>query len=198
MSGLRTVEDHQRFEDHQPMADHLLLSSAKEGDAEAFGVLYERYADRVFRYLFAHIDNRLDAEDITEDVFLRVWRSLPNYREQGVPFLAFLFRIARNALIDHYRRSNPVKGQVSIDDMALRDHNPGPGESAMSSLEREELRESLEQLREDYRTVLVLRFLSELSPEETAQVMGRSQGAVRVLQHRALASLRTMLNGKLR
>jgi RNA polymerase sigma-70 factor (ECF subfamily) len=178
--------------------DHQLLSYAKEGDAEAFGRLYERYADRVFRYLFAHVDNRLDAEDITEDVFLRVWRSLPSYREQGVPFLAFLFRIARNAAIDHYRRSNPTKGQVSIEDISLREHNPGPAESALSNLERDELRALLEQLREDYRTVLVLRFLSELTPEETAQVMGRSEGSVRVLQHRALASLRTMLDGNLR
>jgi RNA polymerase sigma-70 factor (ECF subfamily) len=198
MSDLYPDEEHQRVEDPQRDDDRQLLSIAKDGDAEAFGILYERYADRVFRYLFAHVDNRLDAEDITEDVFLRVWRSLPNYREQGVPFLAFLFRIARNALIDHYRRSGQVKGQVSIEDLSLRDHNPGPGESALSSLERDELRLSLEQLREDYRTVLVLRFLSELSPEETAQVMGRSPGAVRVLQHRALASLRTMLDGNLR
>ena len=186
MSDLPVVEDHQ------------LLKSAQDGNTEAFGMLYERYADRVFRFLFAHVDNRLDAEDLTEDVFLRVWRSLPNYREQGVPFLAYLFRIARNALIDHYRRSGPVKNQVSIEDLSLHDGNPGPGESAISSLEREELRISLEQLREDYRMVLVLRFLSELSPEETAQVMGRTPGAVRVLQHRALSALRLMLDGKLR
>jgi RNA polymerase sigma-70 factor (ECF subfamily) len=178
--------------------DHHLLKSAQDGNTEAFGMLYERYADRVFRFLFAHVDNRLDAEDLTEDVFLRVWRSLPNYREQGVPFLAYLFRIARNALIDHYRRSGPVKNQVSIEDLSLHDGNPGPGESAISSLEREELRVSLEQLREDYRMVLVLRFLSELSPEETAQVMGRTPGAVRVLQHRALSALRSMLDGNLR
>lgn len=190
--------DNQLVDDNQPDDDHQLLLAAKDGDTEAFGILYERYADRIFLYLFGRVNNRLDAEDITEDVFLRVWRSLPNYREQGVPFLAFLFRIARNALIDHYRRSNPVKGQVSIDDMSLRDNRPGPGESALSSLEREELRASLEQLRDDYRTVLVLRFLSELSPHETAEVMGRTPGAVRVLQHRALASLRTMLDGSLR
>jgi len=175
--------------------DIQLLESARQGDAEAFGGLYERYADRVFRFLFAHVDNRLDAEDLTEDVFMRVWRSLPGYREQGVPFLAFLFRIARNALIDHYRRSGSTKQQVSIDDLSLHDHNPGPSETLINSFEREELRLSLEQLRDDYRTVLVLRFLSELSPEETAQVMGRSPGAVRVMQHRALAALRSMLEG---
>lgn len=183
MSDLPVVDDHQ------------LLKSAKDGDTEAFGFLYERYAERVFRFLFAHLDNRLDAEDLTEEVFLRVWRSLPSYREQGVPFLAFVFRIARNALIDHYRRSGQTKNQVSIEEITVHDGNPGPGESAIASLEREELRISLEQLREDYRTVLVLRFLSELSPEETAQVMGRSAGAIRVLQHRALSALRAILNG---
>ena len=184
MSNYSTVDDIQ------------LLHSAQQGNAEAFGGLYERYADRVFRFLFAHVDNRLDAEDLTEDVFLRVWRSLPNYREQGVPFLAFLFRIARNALIDHYRRSGPSKQQVPIEDLAIKDQSPGPVDAALFSFEREELRLSLEQLREDYRMVLVLRFLSELSPEETAQVMGRSPGAVRVLQHRALAALRTLLDGQ--
>jgi RNA polymerase sigma-70 factor (ECF subfamily) len=89
-----------------------------------------------------------------------------------------------------------VKRQVSIDNLSLHDHNPSPSETAILSFEREELHLTLEQLREDYRTVLVLRFLSELSPEETSQVMGRSPGAVRVLQHRALAALRTMLDGK--
>ena len=110
-----------------------------------------------------------------------------------MPFLAFVFRIARNALIDHYRRSSALKKQVPIEDLSLRDNNPEPGESVISNFEREELRISLEQLRDDYRMVLVLRFLSGLTPNETAQVMGRSPGAVRVLQHRALASLRTLL-----
>ncbi len=187
--------DNQLVDDNQPDDDHQLLLAAKDGDTEAFGILYERYADRIFLYLFGRVNNRLDAEDITEDVFLRVWRSLPNYREQGVPFLAYLFSIARNALIDHYRRSGQVKGQVSIDDLSLPDHSPGPGESALSNSEREELRAKLEQLRDDYRTVLELRFLAGLSPDETAEVMGRTSGAIRVLQHRALAALRVVLEG---
>ena len=173
--------------------DVQLIQCAQSGDAQAFGELYERYAPRVFRYLYAHLDNRLDAEDLTEEVFLRVWKTLGGYTEQGVPFLAFLFRVARNALIDHYRRSAKSEQEASIEDLHLRDHEPGPVDAVTAILEHQQLRQVMQQLREDYRTVLALRFLSELSPEETARAMGRSAGAVRVLQHRALAALRSMM-----
>ena len=173
--------------------DAQLLKKAQDGDTEAFGDLYGRYAPRVFRYLYAHLDNRLDAEDLTGEVFYRVWRSITAYREQGVPFLAYLFKIARNALIDHYRRKSSTRQEVSIEDFSLHDRSPSPGDAVTTLLEHQKLRETMGKLREDYQTVLVLRFLSELSPEETAQVMGRSAGAVRVLQHRALAALRSYM-----
>lgn len=179
----------------QPVEDIQLIQLSQKGDTQAFGELYERYAQRVFRYLYAHLDNRLDAEDLTEEVFLRVWKSLGGYQEQGVPFLAFLFRVARNALIDHYRRSGKNQAETSIEDMQLSEPGDGPVEAVTALLEHQQLRTMLEELREDYRTVLVLRFLSELSPEETARAMGRSAGAVRVLQHRALAALRSMMDG---
>ena len=179
--------------DQQPRDDTQLIQAAQNGDTEAYGELYERYATRVFRSLSAHLDNRLDAEDLTEDVFLRVWRTLGNYKEKGVPFLAFLFRVARNALIDHYRRSAKGEEDVSIEDLYLRDQTPGPVDAVLAIMEHQQLRGMLMELREDYRTVLVLRFLSELSPEETARAMGKSSGAVRVLQHRALAALRGIM-----
>ncbi|HLA97694.1 MAG TPA: RNA polymerase sigma factor [Anaerolineales bacterium] len=170
-----------------------LLNKARNGDTEAYGELYERYAPRVFRYLYAHLNNRQDAEDLTEEVFIRVWRSIASYKEQGVPYLAYLFRVARNALIDHYRKNASTKQEVSIADISLQDRTQGPGDAVAAMLEHEQLRQKMGKLREDYRTVLILRFLSELSPEETAQVMGRSAGAVRVLQHRALAALRELM-----
>jgi RNA polymerase sigma-70 factor (ECF subfamily) len=173
--------------------DIQLLKIAQEGNTEAFGAIYERYAEKVFRYLNAHLGNGLDAEDLTEEVFIRVWRSLPDYRERGTPFLSFVFRVARNALIDHYRRERRVVGQLSSEEVMIADHKPGPGEVVSQQMERQELREALEGLRDDYRTVLILRFLSDMSPEDAALAMGRSAGAVRVLQHRALAALRSRL-----
>ena len=177
--------------------DVQLLKIAKEGEPEAFGELYERYAQVIFRFFYANLNNRFDAEDLTEEVFLRALRSLPKYRDQGFPFPAFLFRIAQNALVDHYRRSGRSAHDISTDsddEIQIPDDRPDPAESATSNLQHQELRKVLDQLREDYRNVLVLRFLNELSPEETAQVMERSVGAVRVLQHRALAALRNMLD----
>ena len=173
--------------------DIQLLKIAQEGNTEAFGAIYERYAEKVFRYLNAHLGNGLDAEDLTEEVFIRVWRSLPDYRERGTPFLSYVFRIARNALIDHYRRERRLVGQLSSEDVVIADQKPGPGEILSDQMERQELREALEGLKEDYRTVLIFRFLADLSPEDTALAMGRSAGAVRVLQHRALGALRTRL-----
>jgi RNA polymerase sigma-70 factor, ECF subfamily len=179
----------------QDIDDVQLIVLAKDGEADAFGELYERYVQTIFRFVYVRLDDRRDAEDLTEEVFLRVWQSLPNYREQGVPFLAFLFRIARNAVIDFYRSSKSSAHQESIEDNPLQDLRSDPGEQAITNLEHQELRRILDTMREDYRMVLVLRFLSELSPEETAQVMGRSTGAVRVLQHRALSALRSILEG---
>ncbi len=167
--------------------DEQIIKRVKNGDAEAFGVLYEQYAEVIFRYVYAHLDGRLDAEDLTEEIFLRAWRALPKYDERGLPFTAFLFRIARNSLIDHYRQKKVVQ---SIEDVELQSHEAGPEEAVEVRIENGSLRETLAKLREDYRNVLIFRFLSGLSPEETAQVMQRSVGAVRVLQHRALAALR--------
>jgi RNA polymerase sigma-70 factor (ECF subfamily) len=173
--------------------DIQLLRRAQEGDREAFGDLYMRHAQAVFRFLYAHLDNRLDAEDLTAEVFLRVWRSLPGYREQGIPFQALLFRIARNALIDLYRRSDHVEQALEMDDLPDLEGLTNPGDQVVTRSEYQRVREVLGRLKEDYRSVLVLRFFSGLSPEETALVMGRSTGAVRVLQHRALAALRLII-----
>jgi len=171
--------------------DHELIKQAQRGDRIAFGELYECHAPVIFRYLFAHLDSRMDAEDLTGEVFLKAWQSLPKYDERGVPFLAFLFRIARNVLIDHYRRSNRLESTAPEElESYKQDGDPGPMEMVGQKMEHQHILRVLSHLRPDYQTVLTLRFISELSPEETAQVMERSVGAIRVLQHRALAVLR--------
>jgi RNA polymerase sigma-70 factor, ECF subfamily len=171
--------------------DEPIILKAKSGDTEAFGILYERYAETIFRYIYSHLDSQQDAEDLTEEIFYRAWKALPNYDDRGLPFSAFLFRSARNSLIDFYRQH---KVTTSLEDLEWRSNNEnGPEDEVASRLERDDLKQTLMQLREDYRAVLVFRFLSGLSPEETAEVMQRSVGAVRVLQHRALSALKTLL-----
>jgi RNA polymerase sigma-70 factor (ECF subfamily) len=157
--------------------DAQLVKAAQEGKSAAFGELYERYTLDIFRYLYAHLDSRLDAEDLTEEVFYRAWRSLLKYRELGNPFLAFLFRIARNTLIESASSGQDLEAE----------------EIVLETLEHQEIRKVLSKMREDYRYVLILRFIDKISPAETAVAMERSEGAVRVLQHRALAELRKSL-----
>ena len=170
-----------------------LLRQAQKGDAEAFGVLYEIHAPGVFRYLFSHLEDRLDAEDLTGEVFLRAWRALPGFHWRGIPLRAYLFRVAHNALMDHYR-SRRQQPALDLEDERVQDSLPDPSQALHLHLERKEIRRLLEGLRTDYRTVLDLRFIAGLSPDETAQVMGRSAGAVRVLQHRALEALRKIVD----
>lgn len=174
--------------------DAHLIQKAKDGDAYAFGELYERYAEPIFRFIYSQTSDRLDAEDLTADVFLKAWRSLARYEERGFSFSAYLFRIARNVLIDNYRRQKPVD-PISEDEIMNLPETMISDPSAMlaAKVQHKELANTMSQLREDYRTVLILRFLNDLSPEETSQVMNRSIGAVRVLQHRALSSLRKVL-----
>ncbi len=178
----------------QDMTDLELVDLAQAGEADAFGELYFRHSKTVFRFIYAHVNEELDAEDLTSEVFYRAWRTIVNYRDQGAPFVAYLFKIARSVLVDFYRRSSRTGGHMSIEDKSIPDQNSGPDEQVTTQLEHQDLRKTLNRLREDYRTVLVLRFLSGLSPEETGQVMGRTPGAVRILQHRALTALRNLLD----
>ena len=175
--------------------DHELIKKAQRGDVNAFGDLYESHAPAIFRYLFSHLDNQMDAEDLTGEVFLKAWRSLPKYTERGVPFLAFLFKVARNILVDHYRKNNNLetKDPEEMDGYSAELISE-PIEVVGSQIEHQKILRALHELRTDYQSVLTLRFISELSPEETAQVMKRSVGAIRVLQHRALAVLREELD----
>ena len=178
--------------------DQELIRKAQRGNPQAFGELYECHAPVIFRYLFAHLDSRMDAEDLTGEVFLKAWQSLPKYDERGVPFLAFLFRIARNVLVDHYRQSNHLSSTAPEElENYKADGHTELIEVVGSRMEHQRILGVLSRLRPDYRSVLTLRFISELSPEETAQVMERSVGAVRVLQHRALTALRQLITTRI-
>lgn len=178
--------------DWQDIADAVLIQKAQQGHADAFGELYERYSVTIFRFVCLRLGSRQDAEDLTEEIFMRAWNNLAKYDERGVPFAAYLFQIARNALIDHYRKNRNTLS--SIDDVNLSGMDPDPEDSVAHKIEFQDLQKFMESLPEDYRNVLILRFLNGLSPEETAQMMNRSEGAVRVLQFRALTALKRLLN----
>ncbi|NPA06805.1 MAG: RNA polymerase sigma factor [Chloroflexi bacterium] len=179
----------------QSLSDAALLARARQGDQEAFYLLYQRYARRVYGFLRAYTGDPELADELVNEVFVRVWKALPKYREQQ-QFLAWLFRIARNTAIDTLRRRKG-RSWLRLEDLAPReeaDPMPGPEARAFAQDERRRLEEALKQLPEQYRTVLVLRFFEGMSPADIARVMGRSENAIRVLQHRALKALRARLH----
>jgi RNA polymerase sigma-70 factor, ECF subfamily len=176
---------------YQDTPEAELVIRAIQGNKEAFGDLYELYLDAIFRYIYYRVHNSADAEDLTETVFLKAWEALPAYRLSEVPFKAWLYRIAHNVIIDQYRvfkYEMPLESQLF-----LYDDDLGPEEKVSRQENHEHLLAAFVQLEPTYQEVLSLRFISGLSHAETGSVMARSEGAVRVLQHRALNALRTCL-----
>ena len=166
-----------------------LVERAQRGDREAFGDLYERHLDAIYRYIFYRVGDQHEAEDLTEVVFLKAWQALPRYRPGESPFTSWLYRIAHNLLVDHARTH---KRHALLDDF-VSDPAPSPDVHFAQREQQQALQHALARLNEQHQQVLTLRFISDLSHAETAQVMGRTEAAVRVIQHRALAALRRLL-----
>lgn len=168
-----------------------LVARARSGDAGAMGVLYELYAERVFRFVRFRIGIAEDAEDVTQRVFLRMIEALPRYETRGTPFGAWLFRIARNAVIDHQRTRRSQEPLETVDEVPSTAR--GPEEMAITASEMERVAAALAQLTEDQREVIAYRFFAELSPREISKVLGSREGAIRATQFRALGALRRHL-----
>lgn len=168
-----------------------LVRRAAAGDADAFAGLYDAYAPRLRRFLRHQLGDADVAEELLQRTFVKMIEALPRYRSRGLPFGAWLFRVARNAVIDHRRTSHPA---ASLDAAAEQAATRGdPVVAAERHQDQAVLRAALDRLPADQREVLVWRFFADLSPAETAGLMGRSNGAVRALQHRALAALAVLL-----
>jgi RNA polymerase sigma-70 factor (ECF subfamily) len=165
--------------------------SNKNKEAE-LAALYESYYDRIARYAFVRLGNQADAEDLASEVFLRALESLDSYRERGVPMQAWLFRIAHNLIVDHFRKSAKQK-TISIDTVSVKAETDTE-EQAMAGLEVARIIKALGRLTESQRKVIELRFFGELTSEEAGHVLNKRAGAVRELQSAAIKALRNLLD----
>lgn len=172
------------------LPDQTLLARATQGDAEAFGDFYERYLNEIQRYVFYRVADRFEAEDLTEMVFLKAWEALPL---AGSPILnprAWLYRIAHNIVVDHYRASG---ANVDLSARLLLDGHPSLEHQIQDRDEQHQLAGLIQSLDAQLQQVIACRFVGGMSHAETAQIMGIKEGHVRVLQLRALQKLRRML-----
>lgn len=169
-----------------------LVARAKGGDREAFGELYERLAPKVYGYLYYQTEGTAAVvEDLTEEVFLKVLERLDRYEDRGLPFVAWVYRVAHNHLIDYYR-ARPHQGAVSIDD--CYDLAETTAERWLdTTLTHTELQKALQRLTEDQRNVLVLRFLQGMNILQTARALNKTEDAIKKLQARGLMALRRAL-----
>jgi len=153
--------------------------------------LYEEYYDKIARYVYVHIDNKEEAEDIAGEVFLKALQSLESYREQGVPMQGWLFRIAHNLTVDYLRKMNKRR-TVPIDSVVLQG-NDNPANTAEKNIEFERVSEAMQELTTEQREVINLRFFGGLTSKEVGGVLGKSDGAVREMQRAAIEKLRGIM-----
>lgn len=166
------------------------LGLASQGDREAFGVLYDKYAGRIYNYIFYRTGNPLDAEDLTARVFFRAMRHITNYTDRGVPFSAWLYRIAHN-LVANWHRDSSRRQEVALDDgYRTKKGDEHPETALLRSEEENTLMVLIRNLPEERQQLLILKFVEHMSNAEIGQVMDRTEGAIKSLYHRTLLSLR--------
>jgi len=170
-----------------------LVRAAQRGDRESFARLYEANVERVYRYLMARMGQPADAEDITAEVFIRAMTKISSYRPGDVPFIAWLIRIAHNLAINQLKKSTRRRETALFEDHAFSDD---PSEEAIRDEATRQVSSSLQELTELQRHVVHLRFGADLSLRETARAIGRSEGAVKNLQYKALRTLRQVLHSR--
>ncbi len=176
-----------------PAADeHALIEQAKR-DPEAFGDLYERYLDKIYNYIYYRTGNEHDAEDLTARVFFRALKRLPGYTDRGLPFSAWLYRIAHN-LVANWHRDQSRRKVVPLDEFVADGlQSEAPEHTAETREEEDVLLAMLRRLPAERQQLLMLKFVEQLSNAEIGVVMNRSEGAIKSLYHRTLLSLRDAL-----
>jgi RNA polymerase sigma-70 factor, ECF subfamily len=169
-----------------------LVAKAQNGDEGAVTLLYGTHVESIFDYISYRVDSIEEAEDLTSEVFLRMVRGLAGYKDQGVPFKAWLYRIATNLIVDHYRQRG--KNQTAPVPEHFKSDEPDPLDRVAYEEEAALLRLALRGLPEDYQNLLILRFVEDLPHTEIAKIMNKSAAALRAMQYRALKALAEQLN----
>ena len=176
--------------DGEALSETELIALACEGDANAFGSLYEKYIDQIYSYIFFRTSNGKDAEDICSRVFIRALNHIEKYEDRGYPFSAWLYRIAHNLVVNWYRDSEKVE-EISLLDQYLPPTEDGSVEEKIEKMdEKERLLSIIRDLPEDRKELLILKHVEDLTNFEIGKIMDRTEGAIKALYHRTLESLR--------
>lgn len=171
--------------------DEVTLINLARTDPDAFGVLYERYVDRIYNYVFFRVGNASDAEDLTSKVFFKALKSIGGYKHMGLPFSAWLYRIAHN-LVANYHRDRLRAREISIENLVLPDtgKHPAPEQKMQQNQENEFLLRLINDLSPQKKELVLLKFVQNLTNQEISYIFGKTEGAIKSLYHRTLLELR--------
>ncbi|MFC1955456.1 RNA polymerase sigma factor [Chloroflexota bacterium] len=168
-----------------------LVEHAAAGDGEAFGHLYDVYADRIYRHIYYRTSNVEDARDLTQEVFIKAWQGLPKYKRTKTPFFGWLFTISHNRIIDYYRTKRDFA--YLNNEVIMEDRKKGPDKLVEEQFTQQEVRRAIIQLPEDQQQVIFMSFIEGLEYSEIAAALNKSEGNIRVIVHRALKRMREIL-----
>jgi RNA polymerase sigma-70 factor (ECF subfamily) len=178
----------------EPLTDLDAVKLAVKGDADAFSILYERNVSRIYNYIYYRTGSETEAEDLTARVFHRAFSHIEKYKEKGVPFTAWLYRIAHNLTANWYRDMQRRK-EISLEDhLDLPHHGEPPDRQMEHTQEKEMLMKAIRRLPPDRQQLILLKYLEDLTNGEIAVIMGKTEGAIKSLYHRSLISLREEIN----
>jgi RNA polymerase sigma-70 factor (ECF subfamily) len=172
-------------------AGRTLIDKAIGGDVQAFAALYDQHLERVYRYVYYWVGHRADAEDLTQQVFLQAWRAVGRYRHTGASFVAWLLMIAHNLVMSFFRRGKETH-YLELEPVS-QERWADPEATVLAKYDRQAVRRAILRLKPDQQQVIVLRFVEHFDYADVAATMGKSEGNIRVIQHRALAELRRLL-----
>lgn len=170
-----------------------LVKSAIKGGASAFGSLYDYYQPKIYRFVLIKVGRREEAEDLAHQVFLNAWQNIESYKHLGFPFSSWLYQIARNQITDYYRSN---RGETSLEKIDP-EYFAAPASVQLQTeekMEMERVKLAIQKLKPEYQDVVIMRFVEDLPVKETAAALKKSEGAVKVLQHRALRELKRLLS----
>jgi RNA polymerase sigma-70 factor (ECF subfamily) len=175
-----------------------LVARAQSGDGAAFGLLYDRYVDTVFRFVYYRVNDRALAEDFTSETFLRALRRISGISYQGRDIGAWFITIARNIVLDHVKSARNRLEMTTGDTIETKEQAPSTEAAVLRTLDSERLMAAIAELGDEQRECIMLRFLHGMSVSETAAIMGKNDGAIKALQHRAVRKLAELVGGDLR
>lgn len=194
-SGQARLQDSDNEISEKVAAERAFVERAINGDKQAFVALYDQHVGQVYKHVFYRVYSQVEAEDITQETFVKAWKAIDKYKITGAPFVAWLYTIAHNLIMDHYKAK---KKAVSIQQAAQEEFGtrtgPSPEDIITEEFDKNRIKEAIQTLKGDKQKVILMRFIDGCSYKEIADALHKTEGAIRVIQFRALSDLKQIMS----